>query len=93
MPGEGQGVRAGRLPHATAMDLFRQTGLRIWVLPADAATGVVLQFHHACCDGVGALRFISDLFAAYAAATKAIDDPPPLRTVAAGRLPTAAGSA
>ncbi len=85
--GNGQGAPAdgAAFPHAPAIDLFRRPGLRISIVERSAASDVLLQFHHACCDGVGALRFAADLFASYAAATGA-DVRPALRTVAVGRL-------
>jgi NRPS condensation-like uncharacterized protein len=49
--------------------LRSETGLRIWVRQGDGAAQVTLQFHHACCDAIGALRFIGHLLAAYDART------------------------
>ena len=53
-----------------AIDLGNEVGLRLWVRSDDendpaATSQLVLQFHHACCDGTGAHRFIGDLLAAY----------------------------
>ena len=45
--------------------LDRETGLRVWVRQASETAIVVLQFHHACTDGIGAYRFIGDLLASY----------------------------
>ena len=47
------------------IDLSSEVGLRIWVRQGDGAAEVTLQFHHACCDGIGALRFIGHVLAAY----------------------------
>jgi hypothetical protein len=56
-------------PSGEAIDLAHETGLRIWIrLDADRAR-VLFQFHHACCDGTGAYRFIGDLLACYGAHT------------------------
>jgi hypothetical protein len=59
----------GALPAAAPadwhIDLYRQTGLRIAVVEQGDATEMLLQFHHACCDGMGALQFIADLLQAY----------------------------
>jgi hypothetical protein len=48
------------------IDLSRDSGLRIWALDTADSTRVHFQFHHACCDGLGAFRFLSDLLIAYA---------------------------
>jgi hypothetical protein len=54
-------LQAGR-----QIDLRREIGLRLWVSPTAATEWTLwLQFHHACCDGLGAMRFIGDLLAAY----------------------------
>ncbi len=66
-----------RFPNGRAIDLTREAGIRLWVRAHDATATLVVQFHHACCDGVGAIRFIGDLLAAYA-----------IRTAAAGPRPT-----
>lgn len=64
-------------PHGERIDLNSEAGLRVWVRQGDGAAEVTLQFHHACCDGIGALRFIGDLLAAYG-----------MRTASADRCPT-----
>lgn len=56
-------------PDGERIDLTRSVGLRIWVREAAAATRVLLQFHHACCDGIGALGFVEDLLVGYSLAT------------------------
>jgi hypothetical protein len=48
-----------------AIDLASEVGLRIWVRRLPGEANMTLQFHHACCDGVGAYRFIGDLLAIY----------------------------
>jgi hypothetical protein len=52
---------AGGLP----IDLMRETGLRLWFFETEAATELLLQFHHACCDGLGALQFVETLLECY----------------------------
>src|SRR5262245_53320143 len=37
------------------MDLRREHGLRLVALPERETSRLLMQFHHACCDGVGAL--------------------------------------
>ncbi len=63
-------------PRGERIDLSSEVGLRVWVRQGDGAAEVMLQFHHACCDGIGALRFIGHLLAAYG-----------MRTASAGRQP------
>lgn len=48
-----------------AIDITRETGLRVWVRQGTDRSMLCTQFHHACCDGLGAARFLGDLFAAY----------------------------
>lgn len=52
-------------PGSEQIDLRRATGLRIWVRTGESRTQMRLQFHHCCCDGVGAYEFIEDLLCAY----------------------------
>lgn len=57
---------AGAMPACQWIDLSQEPGLRVSVLEGDADDELWMQFHHACCDGVGALRFIEDVLVAYA---------------------------
>src|SRR5579862_20258 len=36
------------------IDLRSETGLRLWLRETENTTTLVLQFHHCCCDGIGA---------------------------------------
>jgi len=56
-------------PNGEAIDLGTEAGLRAWVRQGNGAAEVTLQFHHACCDGGGSLRFLGHLLAEYAART------------------------
>jgi hypothetical protein len=58
-------------PEGEAIDLDSEIGLRIWVRRHAGEAKITLQFHHACCDGVGAYRFIGDLLAIYGDLTTA----------------------
>ncbi|MDH3717740.1 MAG: condensation domain-containing protein [Planctomycetota bacterium] len=49
-----------------AIDLQREPGLRVWATEADGRTELLLQFHHSCCDAIGACQFIDDLLVCYA---------------------------
>jgi hypothetical protein len=53
------------------IDLDSEVGLRVWVRRLRDESKLTLQFHHACCDGVGAYRFIGDLLAIYGGLTAA----------------------
>ena len=66
-------------PPAARIDLTRGSGLRATVLCAAGSEGrcgggsttdLLLQFHHSCCDGIGAFQFIQDLLVGYAVATQ-----------------------
>jgi hypothetical protein len=53
-------------PGGRQIDLRREIGLRLWVRTTAPDTWILwLQFHHACCDGLGAVQFVSDMLAAY----------------------------
>ncbi len=47
------------------LDIYKTPGLRIWARQTDGQTRMMLQFHHAACDGTGAYRFVGDLLACY----------------------------
>jgi len=48
-----------------AIDLASSPGLRVWVRQTDDTSRLVLQFHHACCDGWASVQFIEELLIAY----------------------------
>lgn len=50
------------------IDLRSETGIRLWVRTDHGTTRVLMQFHHSCCDGIGALHFVEDMLGAYRAA-------------------------
>lgn len=70
-------------PLGTWIDLAREPGLRVWVhegLEEGRDTvELTFQFHHACCDGSGSLRFIGDVLAGYGQRTAPADRRPVLR--------------
>lgn len=49
----------------TGIDLRREVGVRFVVRVGNGRSRLITQFHHACCDGMGAIQFLSDLFAKY----------------------------
>ena len=61
--------------------------LRQWVRENDRGASVLVQFHHACCDGVGAMQFIEDLLTAYAAANSESGQSPAMRPISASAMP------
>ncbi|MBI3468431.1 MAG: hypothetical protein HY000_35970 [Planctomycetes bacterium] len=68
------------------LDLADEVGLRLWVRENNRGAAVLIQFHHACCDGVGAMQFIEDLLTAYAAAHSETGQSPAMRPLYLGRL-------
>ncbi|MCE9546082.1 MAG: hypothetical protein K8T25_11250, partial [Planctomycetia bacterium] len=56
----------GGEPEQRYLDLTQESGLRIKVDIAGDTTLLLLQMHHSCCDGLGALKFIEDLLTYYA---------------------------
>lgn len=65
-------------PQPGWIDLSREAGLRVWVRVDDDRSAITLQYHHACCDGVGALQFLGDLLAHYGSLTSSANEPPPV---------------
>ncbi len=55
-------------PHCPGIDLRRRSGLKVRGLPGEQSDDLLLQFHHSCCDGVGAFQLIEELLVAYALA-------------------------
>ena len=53
-------------PMCSFLDLTKEIGLRVRFVTSSEKTEVVLQMHHAICDGLGALSFIHDWLIAYA---------------------------
>ncbi len=47
------------------IDLSQVPGLRVWMHEGKEQVRLLVQFHHACCDGVGSLQFLGDWFLAY----------------------------
>lgn len=52
-------------PAETGIDLASEIGVRFHVRVGNGQSKLVTQFHHSCCDGMGAIQYLSDLFAAY----------------------------
>lgn len=75
-------------PYWDPLDLTKHVGLRVWVREGEQRSDLYFQFHHACCDGVGAYEFFDDLFTLYAAATTPDAAPPELRPLEPERLAT-----
>ncbi len=65
-------------PAGESIDLTKEIGLRVWVRQGGAGARVLLQFHHACCDGTGAYRFLGDLLAGYGMRTTTVGKCPSL---------------
>jgi NRPS condensation-like uncharacterized protein len=56
-------------PGSDLMDLTREGGVRMWVRTAPAKARIVVQYHHACCDGMAGVQLFGDLMAEYARLT------------------------
>ncbi len=63
------------------IDLTRELGLRLWVRQGTDRASFTAQFHHSCADGIGACRFLGDLFAAYGRRTTTAGRPPELAPI------------
>jgi hypothetical protein len=63
-------------PWMRPINLTIETGLRAWGEVTDTEAEITLQFHHACCDGIGASQFLEDIAVCYARWTT-VDGPLP----------------
>lgn len=52
-------------PAETGIDLTREIGVRFYARVGNGQSKLITQFHHSCCDGMGAIQYLSDLFAGY----------------------------
>lgn len=79
-------------PWKRPIDLSAGVGLRIWGEQSNDAAVVTYQFHHACCDGIGASQFLEDVAVSYAqhfaVATGQDEDLPELRPLDSALLKT-----
>lgn len=55
-----------KFPKGRPIDLRREIGIRFFVREGPHRTNLLIQFHHACADGMGAVHFIKDLLRLYA---------------------------
>jgi hypothetical protein len=62
------GPVGGPLPPASHLNLQREIGIRFHIRTDAKASELTIQFHHACCDGIGGGLFVEDLLLAYALA-------------------------
>lgn len=91
------GPVGGSFPAAAPLDLFREIGIRFHIVSDGRACDLVIQFHHACCDGVGMVAVADELLIAYALALGGAPDGlrlptlDPSRFAARGRFGLTAG--
>jgi hypothetical protein len=52
-------------PDDPGIDLTQEVGVRFFVRVGNCHSRLVALFHHACCDGMGAIQYLSDLFCGY----------------------------
>ncbi len=52
-------------PDDPGIDLTQEVGVRFFVRVGNCHSRLIALFHHACCDGIGAIQYLSDLFCAY----------------------------
>jgi len=60
-----QAAQPMRYPGFARIDLRVENGVRIWARSDTASSQIRFQFHHACCDGIGAYQFIEDVLCSY----------------------------
>ncbi|MDD4269095.1 MAG: hypothetical protein PHO07_06265 [Pirellulales bacterium] len=82
---ETTGAATACLP-GQPLDLASEPGVRIACRVEDHRVTLSLLFHHAACDGIGALRFIGDVLAFYGRRTSAEDIAPNLLPIEPANL-------
>ncbi|MCA9050248.1 MAG: hypothetical protein KDA89_16045 [Planctomycetaceae bacterium] len=80
-------------PWLQPINLRAETGVRAWGEVTDKETEITLQFHHACCDGIGASQFLEDIAVCYARRTTVAGPLPELRPLRPEALLTRADPA
>lgn len=68
------------------MDLRREIGMRVFMREVGDRTEMFTQNHHACCDGLGVLNFLSDFLGAYHRLRTPDAEAPPLVSLDPERL-------
>lgn len=58
-------------PVSQPIDLTAESGVRLLVVEGPGHSDLVLHIHHACCDGLGAYQFATELLVAYSQAVGA----------------------
>ncbi len=59
---------AESLPSLIPLNVRVEAGLRVVLCEGAGRTDLTIQVHHACCDGMGILRFVEDMLVSYAGA-------------------------
>ncbi len=60
------GAGHDRLPSMQPINLFSEAGLRVWASAEADRSSLVLQVHHAVCDGKGVVQVLDDFVRSYA---------------------------
>jgi hypothetical protein len=68
------------------IDLANEIGVRVWVRQGPDRATATFQYHHAATDGIGALRFASDVMAFYGQRVPNDAEPPRLDELETERL-------
>ena len=87
------GVWQATKPWMQPINLFAETGVRAWGEVTDTGAEITLQFHHACCDGIGASQLMEDIAVCYARLTTEDEPLPELRPLRPDALLTRADPA
>ena len=61
----GAGAGPCTCPAGPGIDLRNEVGSRIYLCERADETDMLWQFHHVCCDGLGAMQLVKDLLRAY----------------------------
>jgi hypothetical protein len=79
-------VRPPNCPRGHAIDLRREIGARFFMHQDGDRTEVLMQMHHACCDGLSLVQMIEDLLVEYHRRVSGSPEPAALRPLDPTRL-------
>ncbi|MEK6246596.1 MAG: hypothetical protein N2C12_00355 [Planctomycetales bacterium] len=80
---EGDGTK---FPSVQRLDIMETAGFCLHVLVGQDSSELILQLHHACCDGIGAYQIASELLVSYSAFLAGEDAPTKMPSLDLARL-------
>ena len=73
-------------PVGSHLDLRREPGMRLALAGDESQSRLIVEVHHACCDGIGVFQFLEDILVGYANECSPGDDRVVMRSLDPDRL-------